>query len=83
MLFLFFVFCDSHCNRAVVTAAAFAVIQLQGSFALFFLVYFATLCVGITLAYSVAAMSPNMDVANAALPVYVTTLLYFGGFLFT
>jgi 4-hydroxybenzoate polyprenyltransferase len=35
------------------------------------------------LAYFVAAMSPNMDVANAALPVYVSTLLYFGGFLFT
>jgi len=31
------------------------------------------------LAYFVAAMSPNMDVANAALPVYVSTLLYFGG----
>jgi hypothetical protein len=35
------------------------------------------------LAYFVAALSPNMDVANAALPVYVSTLLYFGGFLFT
>lgn len=35
------------------------------------------------LAYFVAAMSPNMDVANAALPVYVSTLLYFGGFLIT
>ena len=35
------------------------------------------------LAYFVAALSPNMDVANAALPVYVSTLLFFGGFLFT
>eukprot|EP00878_Enallax_costatus_P033851 GHUV01037426.1.p1 GENE.GHUV01037426.1~~GHUV01037426.1.p1 ORF type:complete len:111 (+),score=18.41 GHUV01037426.1:84-416(+) len=35
------------------------------------------------LAYTVAALSPTMDVANALLPVYVTTLLFFGGFLFT
>ena len=27
-------------------------------------------------------MSPNMDVANAALPTYVVTLLFFAGFLF-
>ena len=33
------------------------------------------------LAYFIAAMSPNMDVANAALPTYVVTLLFFGGFL--
>lgn len=35
------------------------------------------------LAYTVAALSPNMDVANALLPTYVSTLLFFGGFLFT
>ena len=29
------------------------------------------------LAYLVAALSPNMDVANAALPAYVVTLLFF------
>lgn len=28
-----------------------------------------------------AAISPNMDVANALLPVYVTTQLFFGGFI--
>ncbi len=33
------------------------------------------------LAYLVAALSPNMDVANAALPTYVVTLLFFVGFL--
>jgi len=32
---------------AAVTAAAFYAIQLQGSFGLFYCVYFATLCVGI------------------------------------
>ncbi|WIA12825.1 hypothetical protein OEZ85_006453 [Tetradesmus obliquus] len=66
-----------------VVAAAFYGIRLQGSFVLFWLVYYMTLCVGIVLAYFVAALAPSMDVANAALPVYVSTLLYFGGFLFT
>lgn len=31
-------------------------------------------------AYFVAALSPNMSVANAALPTYTTTLLFFAGF---
>ncbi|PRW20409.1 P-loop containing nucleoside triphosphate hydrolase [Chlorella sorokiniana] len=68
-------------------------LQLQGSFALFWLIYFLTLSTGIgegavlaerqftVLAYTVAALSPNMDVANAALPAYVVTLLFFSGFL--
>lgn len=33
------------------------------------------------LAYFIAALSPNMDVANAALPTYVVSLLFFSGFL--
>ena len=33
------------------------------------------------LAYFVAAASPNMDVANAALPAYVVSLLFFVGLL--
>ena len=33
------------------------------------------------LAYLIAALSPNMEVANAALPTYVVTLLFFAGFL--
>ena len=59
----------------------FWTIQLQGSWALFWLIYFCTLSTGIVLAYFVAALSPNMDVANAALPAYVVTLLFFAGFL--
>ena len=38
-----------------------------------------TLCIGITLAYLVAAVSPTLPVANAALPSYVVTLLFFTG----
>eukprot|EP00877_Chromochloris_zofingiensis_P004326 jgi/Chrzof1/13895/Cz08g16130.t1 len=67
----------------VIAAIAFYGIQLQGEFVLFWLVYYIVLCTGIVLAYFVAALSPNMDVANAALPTYVTSLLFFGGFLFT
>ena len=37
--------------------------------------------VAAVLAYLVAALSPNMDVANAALPLYVVTLLFYAGFL--
>ena len=33
------------------------------------------------LAYFVAAVSPNMDVANSALPAYVVSLLFFVGLL--
>ena len=35
------------------------------------------------LAYLIAAVSPNMDTANAALPAYITVLLFFSGFLIT
>eukprot|EP00887_Chlorella_sp_A99_P000295 scaffold13.g295.t1 len=59
----------------------FWLVQLQGSFALFWMVYFITLSIGITLGYTIAALSPNMDVANAALPAYTTVLLFFAGFL--
>lgn len=56
-------------------------IKFQGQWVLFWLVYYATLGCGIVVAYFVAALSPNMDVANAALPSYVVTLLFFAGFL--
>ena len=40
-------------------------IQLQGEWVLFWLVYYTTLSVGIILAYLIATLSPNLDVANA------------------
>lgn len=67
---------------AVVAAWTFYGCKFQGLWVLFWLVYFATLANGIVLAYFIAALSPNMDVANALLPTYVVTLLFFGGFLF-
>lgn len=41
---------------------------------MFWLVYLLTLSIGIMVAYFVAILSPNMDVANAALPTYVVCL---------
>ncbi|KAG2482622.1 hypothetical protein HYH03_018464 [Edaphochlamys debaryana] len=65
-----------------VSAFVFFGIQLQGQWVVFWLIYWITLSNGIVLAYFIAAISPNLDVANALLPTYVVTLLFFGGFLF-
>ena len=43
------------------------------------LAYYLTTMTGICLAYAIAAISPNMEAANALLPTYVTTCMYFGG----
>jgi len=69
---------------AVFTSLLFACItffgcNLQGSFWVFASVYYLTTMCGICLAYAVAAIAPNMDAANALLPTYVTTCMYFGG----
>ena len=39
------------------------------------------LCLRAAIGYFIAAISPNMDMANAALPAYVTVLLFFVGLL--
>mmetsp|Transcript_8433 Transcript_8433/g.22927 ORF Transcript_8433/g.22927 Transcript_8433/m.22927 type:complete len:622 (-) Transcript_8433:97-1962(-) len=57
----------------------FFAMHLQGSFLVFAVSYFLTSMVGIVLAYAVAAFAPNMEAANALLPTYVTTCMYFGG----
>ena len=69
-------------NSLVFSNLVFWPIKFQGSWALFWLVYFCTLSVGIVLAYLVASLAPNMEVANAALPTYVVTLLFFAGLLY-
>eukprot|EP00210_Caulerpa_lentillifera_P002676 g2556.t1 len=55
--------------------------DLQCNFITFWMVYFGTLSNGIALAYLIGALSPNMDVANAAVPAYVVTLVFFTGLL--
>jgi len=63
----------------VFSAVVFFAMSLKGSFLIFVAVYFLTSMVGIALAYAVAAVAPNMEAANALLPTYVTTCMYFGG----
>lgn len=65
----------------VIAAVVFYAVQLSGSFLLFWLVYYFTLGNGVILAYLISALSPNMEAANALLPTYVVTLLFFAGFL--
>lgn len=67
-----------------ITSLVFSVVvyfamKLQGNFLVFVVSYFLTSMVGIVLAYAVAAVAPNMEAANALLPTYVTTCMYFGG----
>lgn len=64
-----------------IAAMVFYPLELRGSWALFWLVYYFTTVVGIALGYFIAALSPNMDVANAALPVFITVMLFFTGLL--
>lgn len=54
-------------------------LPFQGSFLLFYLNHAVSLCCGITAAYAIASVSPTMNVANAALPAYISTLLFFAG----
>lgn len=61
-----------------VTFVHFA-LSLKGNFLLLVLGYWLSAMTGIVLAYLVAALAPNMDAANAMLPTYVTTCMYFGG----
>lgn len=63
------------------TAFVFYGVKLQNEWVCFWLAYYVTLSIGIVLAYFIAAISPNLDVANALLPTYVVTLLFFAGFL--
>ncbi|GLC74614.1 hypothetical protein PLESTF_001535200 [Pleodorina starrii] len=64
-----------------ISAFTFYGIQLQNSFAVFYVSYTVGVCVGISMAYCVASFAPNMDVANVLLPTYAGTLLFFSGFL--
>jgi ABC-type multidrug transport system ATPase subunit len=59
----------------------FWAVNFHGGYVIFWLLYLCTLATGIMVAYFVAAVSPNIDVANAALPAYITTLIFFSGLL--
>lgn len=66
-----------------IAAFVWAGIGLRGNFGFFWIQYLLTLFIGISLAYTIGSLAPNIDVANAALPAYVVTLLFFAGFLIT
>eukprot|EP00884_Botryococcus_braunii_P014587 jgi/Botrbrau1/23129/Bobra.0243s0059.1 len=68
-------------NSLVFSCLVYFPTGLRGSFVMYWLVYFVTTSIGIVLAYFIGGISPNMDVANAALPAYVITLLFFVGLL--
>ncbi|CAK0783380.1 hypothetical protein CVIRNUC_006579 [Coccomyxa viridis] len=68
-------------NSLVFSSIVFFPLKLTGDFILFWLLNLTTTSIGIVLAYAIASVSPNMDVANAALPAYVTSLLFFVGLL--
>jgi len=59
----------------VASVPVFFACRLGGSFAVFAAGFFVTTAVGVSLGHAIAALAPSMDVANAALPAYVTTLL--------
>ena len=58
------------------TAFVFYGIKLQGQWVCFWLVYYTTLSIGIVLAYFIASISPNLDVANALLPTCALSFAY-------
>ncbi|GIM04796.1 hypothetical protein Vretimale_9300 [Volvox reticuliferus] len=63
------------------TAIIFYGVQLRGLFVYFWLNCMVTLSNGIVIAYMMAALSPNLDVANAAVPTLLAVMLFLSGFL--
>lgn len=66
---------------AGVSAMVFYIVQLHGSFLLFWLVFLTANAVSVAFAYLVAAAAPNLDVANAVVPAFMMLMLFFAGFL--
>ncbi|KAG7667438.1 hypothetical protein Ndes2526B_g02020 [Nannochloris sp. 'desiccata'] len=54
---------------------------LQGSYIMWWCSFAISFVVGISSAYFISAMSPSMDVANAAVPIYGVLCMFFSGFL--
>ncbi len=64
-------------------AAVFYSVRYVGSFALFWLTCLLTHAVGVALSYTISALSPTMDLANAAMPAFITAQLFLAGQLAT
>jgi ABC-type multidrug transport system permease subunit len=63
------------------SALVFYLVDLQGSFLLFWLVYLVSTANAIACTLFVSAVSPNTSVAGALMSSYATTLFFFSGFL--
>eukprot|EP00210_Caulerpa_lentillifera_P004876 g4654.t1 len=68
-------------SSVVFCAIVWAAIDFQGSFAVFWAVYFGNQILGVALAFAIAATAPSLDAANAMLPAYGSTLVLFSGFM--
>ncbi len=62
-----------------VSAMLFYAVRLQGSFGLIYVTYLVTVSVGIGIGYFVSSWAPTMDAANAIVPIYGVTMLFFAG----
>ena len=56
-------------------------LKLAGNFVLWWLSFFITYIAGITVSYAICSVSPSIDVANAAVPIFGVICLFFSGFL--
>ncbi|KAJ8611882.1 hypothetical protein CTAYLR_005809 [Chrysophaeum taylorii] len=63
------------------TGALYGIISLQGSLVILWLISYFIGCIGVAVAYAVAAVSPNIEAANAILPTYVTINILFTGYI--
>jgi ATP-binding cassette subfamily G (WHITE) protein 2 len=56
-------------------------LKLAGSFMLWWVSFFITYIAGIMVSYAICSISPSIDVANAAVPIFGVICLFFSGFL--
>ena len=54
-------------------------INFNLNFGLLWVIYYISALIGISCAYFFAAVSPNLEVANAVLPIYMVVNLFFAG----
>ncbi|CAE7528062.1 abcG18, partial [Symbiodinium pilosum] len=60
--------------------ALYTALGLYGSFGVFFATLYTTNFIGIVVAYAIAAIAPNMEIANATLPAYLASTACVCGF---
>jgi len=64
---------------SVYTVIVYWAIHFHINFALLWVVYYVSALIGISAAFFFAAVSPNLQVANALLPIYMVLNLFFAG----